>query len=140
MGFEDGWDLSSDTVDEIQRILKSMEASTPGIEASALVSIQGLPIVSAMPRGVDDSIIAAMSAAILGVGERASKELSRGNLQQILIQGDTGYIILKRAGEEALLAVMTKSDSNLGMIFLMMKGVAQKLSLLMAKRSGQTAV
>jgi predicted regulator of Ras-like GTPase activity (Roadblock/LC7/MglB family) len=137
MGFEDGWDLSSDTVDEIQRILKSMEASAPGIEASALVSIQGLPIVSAMPRGVDDVVIAAMSAAILGVGERAAKELSRGNLQQILIQGDTGYIILKRAGEESLLAVMTKSDSNLGMIFLMMKGVAQKLSLLLAKRSAR---
>jgi hypothetical protein len=137
MGFEDGWDLSSDTVDQIQRILKSMEASAPGIEASALVSIQGLPIVSAMPKGVDDAVIAAMSAAILGVGERAAKELSRGNLQQILIQGDTGYIILKRAGEESLLAVMTKSDSNLGMIFLMMKGVAQKLSLLMAKRSAR---
>lgn len=137
MGFEDGWDLSSDTVDEIQRILKSMEASAPGIEASALVSIQGLPIVSAMPKGVDDVVIAAMSAAILGVGERAAKELSRGNLQQILIQGDTGYIILKRAGEESLLAVMTKSDSNLGMIFLMMKGVAQKLSLLLAKRSAR---
>jgi predicted regulator of Ras-like GTPase activity (Roadblock/LC7/MglB family) len=127
--------LSSDTVDDIQKILKSMEVSTPGIEASALVSIQGLPIVSAMPRGVDDAIIAAMSAAILGVGERAAKELSRGNLQQILIQGDTGYVILKRAGEDALLAVMTKSDSNLGMIFLMMKGVAQKISLLLAKRS-----
>jgi predicted regulator of Ras-like GTPase activity (Roadblock/LC7/MglB family) len=135
MGFEDGWDLSSDAVDDIQKILKSMEVSTPGIEASALVSIQGLPIVSAMPRGVDDAIIAAMSAAILGVGERAAKELSRGNLQQILIQGDTGYVILKRAGEDALLAVMTKSDSNLGMIFLMMKGVAQKISLLLARRS-----
>jgi predicted regulator of Ras-like GTPase activity (Roadblock/LC7/MglB family) len=135
MGFEDGWDLSSDAVDDIQKILKSMEVGTPGIEASALVSIQGLPIVSAMPRGVDDAIIAAMSAAILGVGERAAKELSRGNLQQILIQGDTGYVILKRAGEDALLAVMTKSDSNLGMIFLMMKGVAQKISLLLAKRS-----
>lgn len=127
--------MSSDAVDDIQKILKSMEVSTPGIEASALVSIQGLPIVSAMPRGVDDAIIAAMSAAILGVGERAAKELSRGNLQQILIQGDTGYVILKRAGEDALLAVMTKSDSNLGMIFLMMKGVAQKISLLLAKRS-----
>jgi hypothetical protein len=115
-----------------------MEVSTPGIEASALVSVQGLPIVSAMPKGVDDAIIAAMSAAILGVGERAAKELSRGNLQQILIQGDAGYIILNRAGQDALLAVMTKSDSNLGMIFYMIKGVAQKLSLLMAKRSGQT--
>jgi hypothetical protein len=129
--------LSSDIVDEIQRLLKSMEASAPGIEASALVSVQGLPIVSAMPKGVDDAIIAAMSAAILGVGERAAKELSRGNLQQILIQGDAGYIILNRAGQDALLAVMTKIDSNLGMIFFMIKGVAQKLSLLMAKRGGQ---
>jgi hypothetical protein len=135
MGFEEGCDLSSDTVDEIQRMLKSMETSTQGIEASALVSVQGLPIVSAMPRGVDDAIIAAMSAAIIGVGERAVKELSRGNLQQILIQGDTGYIILKRAGEDSLLAVMTKSESNLGMIFIVIKGVAQRIAQLMAKRS-----
>jgi predicted regulator of Ras-like GTPase activity (Roadblock/LC7/MglB family) len=126
--------LSSDTVDEIQRVLKSLGDGTPGVEASAIVSVQGLPIVSAMPKGVDDSIIAAMSAAILGVSERAVSELARGRLQQILIQGDEGYVILKRAGEDALLAVMTKSDSNLGMIFIIMKGIAQKISLLLAQR------
>jgi predicted regulator of Ras-like GTPase activity (Roadblock/LC7/MglB family) len=126
--------LSSDTVDEIQRVLKSMDDGTPGVEASAIVSVQGLPIVSAMPKGVDDSIIAAMSAAILGVSERATRELTRGKLQQILIQGDEGYVILKRAGEDALLAVMARSDSNLGMIFIVMKGVAQKISLLLAQK------
>lgn len=126
--------MSSDTVDEIQRVLKSMDDGTPGVEASAIVSVQGLPIVSAMPKGVDDSIIAAMSAAILGVSERATRELTRGKLQQILIQGDEGYVILKRAGEDALLAVMARSDSNLGMIFIVMKGVAQKISLLLAQK------
>jgi predicted regulator of Ras-like GTPase activity (Roadblock/LC7/MglB family) len=127
-------DLSSDTVDEIQRVLRSMDDGTPGVEASAIVSVQGLPIVSAMPKDVDDSVIAAMSAAILGVGERAARELARGRLQQILIQGDDGYIILKRAGDDALLAVMAKSDSNLGMIFIVMKGIAQKISLLLAQK------
>lgn len=126
--------MSSDTVDEIQKVLKSMDDGTPGVEASAIVSVQGLPIVSAMPKGVDDSVIAAMSAAILGVSERATRELARGKLQQILIQGDEGYVILKRAGEDALLAVMAKSDSNLGMIFIVMKGVAQKISLLLAQK------
>ena len=126
--------MSIDTVDEIQRVLKSMDDGTPGVEASAVVSVQGLPIVSAMPRGVDDSIIAAMSAAILGVSERATRELARGKLQQILIQGDEGYVILKHAGEDALLAVMARSDSNLGMIFIVMKGVAQKISLLLAQK------
>lgn len=126
--------MSSDTVDEIQKVLKSMDDGTPGVEASAIVSVQGLPIVSAMPKGVDDSIIAAMSAAILGVSERATRELARGKLQQILIQGDEGYVILKRAGEDALLAVMARTDSNLGMIFIVMKGVAQKISLLLAQR------
>jgi predicted regulator of Ras-like GTPase activity (Roadblock/LC7/MglB family) len=126
--------LSIDTVDEIQRVLKSMDDGTPGVEASAIVSVQGLPIVSAMPRDVDDSIIAAMSAAILGVSERATRELARGKLQQILIQGDEGYVILKRAGEDALLAVMAKGNSNLGMIFIVMKGVAQKISLLLAQK------
>jgi predicted regulator of Ras-like GTPase activity (Roadblock/LC7/MglB family) len=126
--------LSSDTVDEIQRVLKSLGDGTPGVEASAIVSVQGLPIVSAMPKGVDDSIIAAMSAAILGVSERAVNELARGRLQQILIQGDEGYVILKRAGDDALLAVMARSDSNLGMIFIVMKGMAQKISLLLAQR------
>ena len=126
--------MPAESIDTIQKLLKSMEATTPGIEASALVSIQGLPIVTVMPQGVDDSVIAAMSAAILGVSERAARELTRGKLEQILIQGDTGYIILRRAGEEALLAVMTKSDSNLGMIFLVTKGVAQRVAPLLAER------
>jgi predicted regulator of Ras-like GTPase activity (Roadblock/LC7/MglB family) len=126
--------LPAESIDTIQKLLKTMEATTPGIEASALVSIQGLPIVTVMPQGVDDSVIAAMSAAILGVSERAARELTRGKLEQILIQGDAGYIILRRAGEEALLAVMTKSDSNLGMIFLVTKGVAQRVAPLLAER------
>jgi predicted regulator of Ras-like GTPase activity (Roadblock/LC7/MglB family) len=134
--FEVDGDLSSESIDTIQKMLRSMETTAPGIEASALVSVEGLPIVTAMPRGVDDGVVAAMSAAILGTSERAAKELTRGRLEQVLIQGDTGYVILRRAGEDAILAVMAKSDSNLGMILLVIKGVCQRVAPLLAQRRG----
>ncbi|MEM2957358.1 MAG: roadblock/LC7 domain-containing protein [Candidatus Jordarchaeaceae archaeon] len=120
-------------IDEIMSLIRDMEANTPGIEASAVVSIQGLPIASAMPAEVDESVVAAMTAAMLSVGERAAQELARGNLQQITLQGDYGYIIIKGAGMSAIITVLAKSDANLGLIMMVLKKISNRISELLSE-------
>jgi predicted regulator of Ras-like GTPase activity (Roadblock/LC7/MglB family) len=120
-------------IDEIMSLIRDMEANTPGIEASAVVSIQGLPIASAMPTEVDESVVAAMTAAMLSVGERAAQELARGNLQQITLQGDYGYIIIKGAGMSAIITVLAKSDANLGLIMMVLKKISNRISELLSE-------
>ncbi len=105
-----------------------MEAINPDIQGSAIVSVQGLPICSALARDVNDGIVSAMSAAILSVSERAVEELARGDLKSILIEGNDGSIILSKAGENAILCTLVRSGSSLGMVFLNIQNVSRKIS------------
>lgn len=110
--------------------LRDLQASTPDIEASAVVSVDGLIMASALPADVEEDRVSAMSAAMLSLGERISSELGRGNLEQIYIRGSNGYVFLSAVGEEAVLTVLARPDAKLGLVFLDMQRAAKELSTL----------
>jgi predicted regulator of Ras-like GTPase activity (Roadblock/LC7/MglB family) len=108
--------------------LKDLQISTPDIEASAVVSVDGLIIASALPSDVEEDRVSAMSAAMLSLGERIAGELGRGMLDQVYIRGANGYVILMSVGEEAVLTVLAHKDAKLGLVFLDMRRAAEDLS------------
>jgi predicted regulator of Ras-like GTPase activity (Roadblock/LC7/MglB family) len=110
--------------------LKDLQVSTPDIEASAVVSVDGLIIASALPTDVEEDRVSAMSAAMLSLGERIAGELGRGVLDQVYIRGANGYVILTSVGEEAVLTVLARKDAKLGLVFLDMRRAAEDLSRL----------
>ncbi|HDN80731.1 MAG TPA: hypothetical protein ENG33_09750 [Chloroflexi bacterium] len=114
----------------IQR-LKELQASTPDIEASAVVSVDGLIIASALPADVEEDRVSAMSAAMLSLGERISSELGRGTLNQVYIKGDEGYVVLMSVGEDAVLTVLARKEAKLGLLFLDMRRAADDLAKLL---------
>ncbi|MDO8718067.1 MAG: roadblock/LC7 domain-containing protein [Polaromonas sp.] len=116
--------------DMLQQALEDLNGSTADIEASALISTDGLMIASALPHGMDEDRIGAMSAALLSLGERTARELTRGTLERVLIQGERGYVIMSSAGPEAVLTVLAKSNAKLGLIFLDIKRAAETLTKL----------
>ena len=111
--------------------LRDLQAGTPDIEASAVVSVDGLIMASSLPSGVDEDRISAMSAAMLSLGDRISSELNRGMLDQVYIRGSDGIIVLMAVGEEAVLTVLARSSAKLGLIFLDMKRAAEDLARLL---------
>jgi len=108
--------------------LKKLQISSPDIQASAMVSVDGLIIASALPANVEEDRVSAMSAAMLSLGERIAVELRRGELDQVYIRGDSGYVLLTSVGEEAVLTVMATANAKLGLIFLEIKRTAEILS------------
>ena len=110
---------------KIEEMLRDLGSNTPGIQATSLVSDLGLPIVSALPFDADE-IIAAMAAAIHNVSARSVRELKRGSLKQVSIEGENGYIILKGTGN-FVLTVLADKSANLGMIFLVMNKVSKAI-------------
>ncbi|UCC64669.1 MAG: roadblock/LC7 domain-containing protein [Anaerolineae bacterium] len=108
--------------------LRDMQISTPDIEASAVVSVDGLIMASSLPANVEEDRIAAMSAAMLSLGERISSELGRGTLEQVYIRGDDGYVILTEIGEEAVLTALARKEAKLGLVFLDMRRAAEDLA------------
>lgn len=107
--------------------LREMQAASPEIEASAVVSVDGLIMASALPAEVEEDRVSAMSAAMLSLGERISMELGRGSLEQVFIRGNNGYVILSAVGEEAVLTVLAREGAKLGLIFLEMRRAAEQL-------------
>ncbi|MBN1886629.1 MAG: roadblock/LC7 domain-containing protein [Thermoflexales bacterium] len=110
--------------------LRDLQAGTPDIEASAVVSVDGLIMASALPADVEEDRVSAMSAAMLSLGERISSELGRGVLDQVYVHGDSGYVILMSIGEDAVLTVLAREQAKLGLIFLDMRRAAEDLSKL----------
>lgn len=108
--------------------LKKLQISSPDIQASAIVSVDGLIIASALPGNVEEDRVSAMSAAMLSLGERISLELKRGALDQVYIRGNDGYVMLTAVGYDAVLTVMAGPEAKLGLIFLDISRTAEKLA------------
>ena len=98
--------------------LRELQSSSPAVEAAAVVSVDGLIMASSMPADVEEDRVAAMSAAMLSLGERIASELGRGALDQVYIKGEKGYVILMAVGEEAVLTALAREDARLGLVFL----------------------
>ncbi|MFM8321844.1 MAG: roadblock/LC7 domain-containing protein [Chloroflexota bacterium] len=107
--------------------LREMQAASPDIEASAVVSVDGLIMASALPNDVEEDRVSAMSAAMLSLGERISTELGRGGLDQVYIRGNHGYVLVTAVGQEAVLTALARESAKLGLVFLEMRRAAEHL-------------
>ncbi|MHA1479918.1 MAG: roadblock/LC7 domain-containing protein [Candidatus Thorarchaeota archaeon] len=119
--------MSQTRGDTLEGVLNELQGSIPEIEACAIVSVEGLPIVSALPTDVDEAKVAAMTAAMLTLGEKAAMELGKGEFKQVIIEGKEGWLLAIQAGLNACLTVSTTSQAKLGLIFLDMKRAADKI-------------
>jgi uncharacterized protein len=118
-------------MDQLVERLQTMQAAAPDIEASAVVSVDGLIMASALQRGFEEDRVSAMSAAMLSLGERISGELGRGNLEQVYIKGQEGSILLTSVGAEAVLTALGRQDAKLGLISLEMRRAADDIMKLL---------
>lgn len=104
--------------EQLMQSLRDLQASSGDVEAAAVVSVDGLSMASNLAPGIEEDRVSAMSAAMLSLGERISSELSRGELEQVNVKGENGYVILTAIGEEAVLTVIARKDAKLGLILL----------------------
>ncbi|MDD2894048.1 MAG: roadblock/LC7 domain-containing protein [Halothiobacillaceae bacterium] len=114
--------------DMLTSILAELNGSSADIEASAIVSTDGLMMAALLPSNMDEDRVGAMSAALLSLGDRTAKELARGGLEQVLIKGFGGYVLMTYAGDDAVLTVLAKPQAKLGLIFLDVKRAAESVS------------
>ena len=107
--------------------LRDLQHNSPDVEGAAVVSVDGLPLASLLPPGIEEERVAAMSAAMLSLGDRIASELGRGYLNEVYIQGESGFAILMEVGEEAVLTALSRKGSKLGLVFLDMRRCVESL-------------
>jgi uncharacterized protein len=110
--------------------LRRLSSAVPEIEASAVVTLDGLPLVSLLPDEVEPNRLAAMSASVLSLGERLSLELGRGSFEQVYVRGTHGDVLLMAIGENAVLTVAVRREAKLGMILYYMRRIVKEMSAL----------
>lgn len=110
--------MAKSRTEQLVERLRDLQASSGDVEGAAIVSVDGLSMASSLPGNVEEDRVSAMSAAMLSLGERISSELGRGQLEQVFIKGERGYVILTSVGEEAVLTVLARPEAKLGLIFL----------------------
>ena len=116
--------------DVLQNVLEELKSSSADVEASALISSDGLMIASALQQGVDEDRVGAMSAALLSLGDRAARELARGTLESVQLKGERGYVMMVAAGREAVLTVLAKPSAKLGLLLLDVRRASEALAKL----------
>jgi uncharacterized protein len=120
--------MTKSRTERMVSVLRDLQVSTPDIEASAVVSVDGLIMASSLPAGIEEDRVSAMSAAMLSLGERIAGELGRGYLDQVYIKGENGYVVLMSVGEEAVLTVLARKEAKLGLVFLDMRRCVEELT------------
>jgi predicted regulator of Ras-like GTPase activity (Roadblock/LC7/MglB family) len=113
-------EINAERNEQIIDVLKKFFAQLGGVIFASVVSMEGLPIVHyppQLPTEVDDTRVAAMTAAMLSLGERAMMEVGSGSLVRIFVEGDDGYLISTSAGETAVLTINVRKTVKLGLIF-----------------------
>ena len=105
------------------------------IVAIAIARRDGLIIAHDLPKGVDPKKTAAMSAAIVGTGEMAARELGQGKFLQSIVDSEHGKMLSTGAGEEALLVTLVRPDANMGLVLLGVERAARKIASILGDGS-----
>ncbi|VEP13575.1 Diacylglyceryl transferase [Hyella patelloides LEGE 07179] len=111
----------------LNEIIQKFVTSISGIEGAALVTPDGLSLVSVLPSSMDEERTAAMSAAILSLGERIGQELVRGLVARIVVEGEKGYSVMVSCGRDAVLLVLASKETKQGLLFLEIKRLVREL-------------
>lgn len=111
----------------VQKLLEQFVSQIPDIEGAAVVSPDGLAIASSLAPNMDEDKTAAMSAAILSIGDRIGDELVRGDLDRLVLESNLGYSILVGCTNDAVLLILAKETAKLGLLFLEIKYLSTEL-------------
>ncbi|MGH2754178.1 MAG: roadblock/LC7 domain-containing protein [Actinomycetota bacterium] len=117
--------------DMLAQALDDFLAVSAEVEAAAVVSVDGLPMASALPAYVEEDRLAAMSAALLTLGERAATNLGKGGLSQVFVEGEDGHVILMAAGTDAVFVTVTSTEAKVGLVLFEMRRIAGRIAEIM---------
>lgn len=111
----------------LRAVLDDLHRACKDIQLSMVATRDGLTM-SSLGTVLEPERVGAMCSELLTVCEKTAKELQRGHLEQMLVKGENGCLLLLSSGEHAVLAVMSRPDANLGMVFLEAERAALAIS------------
>lgn len=112
----------------LQRILAELDRATPDIIASTIISTGGEIVTSTLDENTDVNLFASVAKAMFTQGNRLSRELGSGTIEQITINCRNGLILARNAGQHALLFVLLSQNPQLGLVVHAARKAADKIN------------
>lgn len=119
--------MSDTKAERLAGALNDFLKSSPDVEAAAVVSLDGLAMASALPPGMDEDRLGAMSAALLSLGEQAAIVLGRGEMRQLFVEGQHGFVFFMSCQGQAVLAAVTGRQAKIGFMLYEMRRAAEAI-------------
>jgi len=88
------------------------------IKAVGIVSVEGLLITSIMPPDMNERIVGALCSTIIASAETASSQMGTGAVSEVHVKTEHGILLLKPAGQKALLFALAEVEAQFGLITL----------------------
>ena len=111
--------------------LRSMQAAAPDIEASAVVSVDGLIMASALATGRRRGSRLSHVGRYAQPGRTDLRRVGSGHAwSRSTSRVAPGAIVLTSVGAEAVLTALARHEAKLGLIFLEMRRAAEDISKL----------
>jgi predicted regulator of Ras-like GTPase activity (Roadblock/LC7/MglB family) len=124
----------------VRLLQEQIHENIEGVLESVIVTNDGL-VVATYPGSTDDEStqddtggshwVAALAAEIIAQSRRAFGQLAQGQVGRILIDGESGSMIVVPAGDQAALAVMVDVQTKLGIAMFQIGRVAEHIGELL---------
>ncbi len=118
--------LSTGGTEELNAILEELHRCCIEIQLSMISTRDGLTMAS-LGTVLDPDQVGAMCSELQTVCDKTANQLQQGVLEQMLLKCSQGDLLLTTAGEQAVLAVMTKPNPNLGLIIIESQRAADEI-------------
>lgn len=112
--------------DDLEAVLTDLD-SVGNIKLSAIISRQGLLMVSKASQGSDSEAFAALTATLHMSAESTTKRLSEEKPKSIVVETEEHNLITYSAGQNALIVVLASNEGFLGLILTELKKAAEKV-------------
>lgn len=114
-------------VNLIKEKLNKLLENDKTVESLIVISKDGLPISSTLS-SEDEEKIAALSASLVMLGERAIEDFKKGEFEEIFAKGKDGYIFIYNLSPNTALLGILNNDAKLGLIRLELKSLVKELN------------
>ncbi len=115
--------------EKIKDILYDLEKNSE-VSNSAVISLKGQMMASALHKDMDERGIAAMTAALTSVGSRVADTLKSGKVSSHVISGKDNLIVVHQLAQAALIA-LAPSDAKIGLIDFEINAALDKIKMVL---------
>ncbi|MHA2394037.1 MAG: roadblock/LC7 domain-containing protein [Promethearchaeota archaeon] len=116
----------------LEVILKKFLNRNPKYNVAAIVTNEGLPIITTISHRFDELKISTMVATLFSLSNMAIEDMILGEFKELFIKGKQGYLLLFRAGVNTIFMVTTEMDIQLKLIISECKQICEKISTLIS--------